>query len=64
MPGLAGQTGQPGRILAARSGLGELAEMSARKLHAIGAARPEQEMLAEKRRSEKVMGHPGLHYEE
>jgi hypothetical protein len=38
--------------------------VAARELYAVGAAGPEQEVLAEKRRSEKVMGHPGLHYEE
>ena len=38
--------------------------MAARQLRPVGAAGPEQEVLAEKRRSEKVMGHPGLHYGE
>ena len=41
-------------------GLGELAEVAVRELDPGGAAGPEQEVLAEKRRSEKGMGRLSL----
>jgi hypothetical protein len=60
-----GRARQPGRVRAAcNGGPGKLAEVAARELHPVGAAGPQQKVLAEKRRSEKVMGHPDLHYEE
>jgi transcriptional regulator with XRE-family HTH domain len=42
----------------------ELVEVTARELDTGRAAGPQEEMLAEKRRSKKIMGHSDLHYEE
>jgi hypothetical protein len=38
--------------------------VTARELDPGRAAGPQKEMLAEKGRSDKIMGHSGLHYEE